>query len=799
MSMFQSPLSETPSARDYIDIMVDIRNLGIFSNFEEHTPTIVVFGDQSSGKSSVMTRLTGGLPMPRGSSKCTSTPFEIRMLQTEEPIRRITLRYIEDRNRRAIPPREVEFADITNSSKADIEKKLRDAQRYLQNPSIRDIKSMLPADPSNDELPFTKNAVCLTIGGPTQKYSLSMVDLPGIVRNVEDNEKFVIALVKEYIKRDSAILVPIFQATSDIATQCAWRLAREADPNGLRTVGALTKIDRIIDYPNDDEKHLELANLVKGKGDHQIVNGVYVIRNRSSVEPDDADDTLENDTIRELKKHKTWKDVPINRFGLQYLVMKLSELQGQAHKRSWPRISPLLETSRDDYEERLNSLPHKPIGNPTIRFLELIGKFDKKFTCHANAEHVDHKLYRGQQWNFGQFDQALLDTRPIYKLTFDEGRLNTEIFDPIKPGSLQYRGWAGDLREEEWEEFDFDNDVSEKYVWTIDQLYEAVQESQGGLLVGYFPYKAVVSIVGKHQKEWLQISTKLLNKNHDWVANFTDELIEITFKEFPNVIGEIKNVLRELLRKCKDETLKHLKDLEEMEHMSASRALYVTDEASLLKKQSKYFIKLRILAASSRQTNQELKEVLELGTKLFDMMYDEDASDHDFDKAKNDLIDHISQRENFNDVSTQRLIDEIKSLKLAAETPSTATISAMLTIKNSYLDRLIRIIPESEHSRNHSILKNTINEHAFLAATIVPRIVEFYLVHQFAIRLGMHLRTHFRLLGAEPTNQPSDLINDIDLESLLGEDPSVAKNRAEWQKNFHALNGIIDRVRKSSA
>ncbi|CAG8742149.1 12503_t:CDS:1, partial [Funneliformis mosseae] len=155
---------------------------------------------------------------------------------------------------------------------------------------------------------------------------------------------------------------------------------------------------------------------------------------------------------------------------------------------------PLLEKSRDDFEDRLSRLPHKPAGNPIIRFLELIGIFDKAFTSHANAENVNHKLYRGQQWNFGQFDQALLNTRPIYKLNLNEGMANSEIFDPIKPGSLQYRAWTNELRAllDEWGTAGFDGHSDEsKYMWTIDQLYEAVQESQGGLLAGYFPYKAV--------------------------------------------------------------------------------------------------------------------------------------------------------------------------------------------------------------------------------------------------------------------------------------------------------------------
>ncbi|CAG8536381.1 5539_t:CDS:2 [Funneliformis caledonium] len=46
-------------------------------------------------------------------------PFVIRMLQTEEPIRKITLRYIEDRYRRAI------------------------SKKNFVTPSIRDIKSSL--------------------------------------------------------------------------------------------------------------------------------------------------------------------------------------------------------------------------------------------------------------------------------------------------------------------------------------------------------------------------------------------------------------------------------------------------------------------------------------------------------------------------------------------------------------------------------------------------------------------------------------------------------------------------------
>ncbi|CAB5395671.1 unnamed protein product [Rhizophagus irregularis] len=356
-----SPLAETPNAKDYIDVMCEIRKLGIFNEFEENTPNYCCIW---------------------GSTKCTATPFEIRMLQTEEPLRKISLRYIEDKNSKPITPREIPFAIITDLDEDEIEEKLREAQRYVQNPSITDVENTrLP--PDSDELAFTKNAVCVTISGPDQMYSYPwstcQVNRKRVVRNDESHEQFVLSLVKEYIKKESAILVPIFQATSDIATQCAYRLAREADPTGQRTVGVLTKMDRIVDYPNDDEKHLELSTLVKGQGEHKLVNGTYVIRNPT--------------------------------------IQKCVRIQMSWKKRQ---------------SELLNRIG---FGR------ELIGIFDKLFTSHANAENVDHKLYRGQQWNFGQFDQALLNTRPRYKLAFDGESIN-EMFDPIKPGSLQYRGWT---------------------------------------------------------------------------------------------------------------------------------------------------------------------------------------------------------------------------------------------------------------------------------------------------------------------------------------------------------------------
>ncbi|CAJ0889279.1 7793_t:CDS:2 [Entrophospora sp. SA101] len=768
--MFDSPLAQTQNAQNYVDIMVQIRKYT--SELENDTPTIVAFGDQSAGKSSLMQRLTGGIPVPKGVGRCTATPFEIRMMQTQEPIRRISLRYVENSKRIATSPSEIDFCDILDMEHEKIEDKLREAQRYVLNPSIKVQDSPISDTLGNkDELMFTRNAICVTIGDPNQKFSLAMVDLPGIIRDNQENEDFVISLVKEYINKDTTILLPIFQATADIATQSAWKLAKEADPSGKRTVGVLTKIDQISD---DEIKHKALANFVEGKGEHQLVNGVYVVRNPASSKENFEDhESIEKNALSHLMLNKSWRNVPSNRLGLKHLIDKLSDLQKLALDLAWPKIRPFLQKRRSELEAELSSIPPAPKGNPIIRFIEIIGIFDKEFTNHADANDIDHRLYRGQQWNFGEFDRVLLNTRPRYNLSIDNQLMNQE-FDPIRPGALQVRGWTDKLLNEigadEWSKDEGLIANESEYTWDMKQLCEKMQEAQGA-------------------------------------------------------------TLQDLLRSCKEETLKQLLDLEKMEHMSASRALYVTDEATLLKKQYKYYMEMRVLSAN-KEIRGKLTKIIDLGGKYFDAFNNRSSTPTssdttNFENIKNELIKVLSENQTKDEVS-QRLIEDIKSSN--GKTPSTATVSMMITAKNMFLEKLINKVPKNSDSKQNSeLLSSTINEQAFLAATgalaywkmvhsrfreTVPRVVEYYLVHKFSSRLGTHLRRYFGFLtlGREESsdtleenddiihrtsNRNDDLSDSVpDLDHLLGENPEFTEKREKLEEEIKTLSMIIDKVRR---
>lgn len=73
--------------------------------------------------------------------------------------------------------------------------------------------------------------------------------------------------------QENTIIVQCLQADEDVETQAIRQMAREADPDGKRTVGVLTKPDKI----ETDCEGTPLEILL-GQGPHQLALGYYVVR-----------------------------------------------------------------------------------------------------------------------------------------------------------------------------------------------------------------------------------------------------------------------------------------------------------------------------------------------------------------------------------------------------------------------------------------------------------------------------------------------------------------------------------------
>ena len=85
--------------------------------------------------------------------------------------------------------------------------------------------------------------------------NLTLVDLPGVTKvptgdQPEDVEQQILAMCLEFISNPNAIILAVSAANQDLANSEGLKLARAVDPDGLRTIGVLTKVD-IMDQGTD--------------------------------------------------------------------------------------------------------------------------------------------------------------------------------------------------------------------------------------------------------------------------------------------------------------------------------------------------------------------------------------------------------------------------------------------------------------------------------------------------------------------------------------------------------------------
>lgn len=78
--------------------------------------------------------------------------------------------------------------------------------------------------------------------------NLTLVDLPGLTKvpvgdQPADIEQQIHDMIMQFISKDNCIILAVSPANTDLANSDALKLAREVDPQGLRTIGVITKLD----------------------------------------------------------------------------------------------------------------------------------------------------------------------------------------------------------------------------------------------------------------------------------------------------------------------------------------------------------------------------------------------------------------------------------------------------------------------------------------------------------------------------------------------------------------------------
>jgi GTPase SAR1 family protein len=253
-----------------------LQQLGV--SHDVSLPELVLVGDQSSGKSTLMSGLAG-INLPRSDGVCTRCPIHIRASPSRDG--NWSCRISLQRDYNFLPPadRPITVADVTAANpfppwskqsrevndfmtineKDDLESAIRWAQIAILNHN-KNCELFIPGSAYTREVglekalqaveaDFSPNTVALEIRGPGLP-DLSFYDMPGIFRlHNQESKSYLVEVVKnlarEYISHPRAILICAVPMTVDPELSETFKMIRELDATH-RTIGVLTKADILL-------------------------------------------------------------------------------------------------------------------------------------------------------------------------------------------------------------------------------------------------------------------------------------------------------------------------------------------------------------------------------------------------------------------------------------------------------------------------------------------------------------------------------------------------------------------------
>ncbi|GAA5807329.1 vacuolar protein sorting-associated protein 1 [Mucor flavus] len=209
-------------------------------------PQIAVIGSQSSGKSSVLENIVGRDFLPRGTGIVTRRPLILQLINRAP----------------ASTPSPISPSSEKDTVSSDAQENPDEWGEFLHLPgqkfyNFNKIREEIVKD---TELKTGKNVgispqpINLRIFSP-HVLTLTLIDLPGLTKvpvgdQPKDIEKQIRDMLLKYITKPNAIILAVTGANTDLANSDGLKLARDVDPEGLRTIGVLTKVD-LMDQGTD--------------------------------------------------------------------------------------------------------------------------------------------------------------------------------------------------------------------------------------------------------------------------------------------------------------------------------------------------------------------------------------------------------------------------------------------------------------------------------------------------------------------------------------------------------------------
>lgn len=362
-------------------------------------PQIAVVGGQSAGKSSVLENFVGRDFLPRGSGIVTRRPLILQLIFSK-----------------------TEYAEFLHCKS----KKFTDFDEVRQ-----EIEAETERATGNNK-GISPIPINLRVYSP-HVLNLTLIDLPGITKvpvgdQPQDIEYQIKDMILQFITRDSCLILAVTPANTDLANSDALKMAKEVDPQGLRTIGVITKLD-LMDEGTDARDILENKLLPLRRGYIGVVN-------RSQKDIDGKKD-IRAALAAERKfflSHPGYRHIA-DRMGTPHLQKTLNQQLTNHIRETLPALRSKLQSQmlslEKEVEEYKNFRPDDPTRK-TKALLQMVQQlavdFEKRI--EGSGDQVDTlELSGGARINRIFHERFPFE---LVKMEFDEKDLRREISYAIK-------------------------------------------------------------------------------------------------------------------------------------------------------------------------------------------------------------------------------------------------------------------------------------------------------------------------------------------------------------------------------
>ncbi|KAF2163888.1 hypothetical protein M409DRAFT_25666 [Zasmidium cellare ATCC 36951] len=468
-------------------------------------PQIVVCGNQSSGKSSVLESLAR-VRFPAGQGVVTKFATEVVLRNTEHPSMKVSLNAFTQRKTASSLPNPFPQHD------QDLIDKIEAFRPGFNVEGPEDFPLVIKAATSHLAHLGTTGSICshllrVEISGPENPH-LTLVDLPGLISNdqtsnVEAGDMARIAnLVARYMKEPRSIVVAIFDALLDQESQHVFKVVTSSAAT-QRTIGVITKPDRLV--PGSDQEKF-VARLAENEQIH-LGLGWHVVRNLAH---EDQDRSLEHhqDLEGSLFSSDIWHTLSKADLGVTALRQKLGRALFHSIRGDLTELIAEMRRKLTTKQLELESLgsPRESIAEQRTYLNSVAQKFARLVESSLEGDYLKQEF----STFFANDSNRTRETiREIVETFVADIRVNGQNRKVQGEGAKSSSDEKATLTATE-QKASLLNGTADPSLY-CKKVATIMSKCRGKTLVGQIPLETVTAIFREQSLPWEAISTKYLD------------------------------------------------------------------------------------------------------------------------------------------------------------------------------------------------------------------------------------------------------------------------------------------------